>query len=1400
MTECPSCKLENTDSSARCPRCGTELYGRDPLCGVPTFAGTSAGQVLDGRYVIVRKLASDALGVLYEAEDAESDSLVLLWALVKITADAQKLADDLRQKAQAVLELDHPNILRVLAFRFGTGVNYVVTEHFSGQTLEKQLSQRGPLSIEEAAVLFAPIAEALDYAHGSKVCHADICPANVILPSGSPAKLANFQLSWAIKDALAKTGSDLPDDAVLYMAPEHFTPRGPGPRSDIYSLAATLYRCLCHGTDRWRGWMEYQVLKESPKPLENLGDEQNAALLKALARDSRSRYRSARRLLADLCPPGARGAVLQAMPAREPEEAIGAAAEPHEPPAAETLSRLQGEQRARAEAEQKLAEYVRMLDQMQAELREKQAEYARKIEAVQEDLAEMQQKLDRQSQALAEAQAQAQAESQERARLEAKLKSKAEAAAAKQARREAREKAKARKRDYERRIAEATEAAKSEARARAQAEKKLQASETARTRLEERIKSQEQERLDVEARLEAIIQEKARLEEQLSAQSRTLTTLQEQLKAEKQAKLEAEQQLAAQAEATARAERQLEAQLAAAAGREQALQAQAEQAAQAADQLEECSKRATEAAEQLAERDELIKDLEDRLRLESDARRRLEDRLVGETEARKEAEEQLEAYARELAELQARLPEVLPAELEPDEQTEMLAPTDHVVEELLPRPRSRRRSLVAAVAFAAFAAVGAVMGYRYIEARKAPPQAIEAWSQAQVAAAEEDFVRAIKLAKTVRTDFPEYAEKKGIAELEAAWQNDLAAHDLWLRAQESADRLDYDQALAHAEKILQLYPRSRYAVGAGNQAPVWRQIVSVHRKTEQLLSEARAARDANDFDTALAAVDSALALDPDNAAAGILRAEIKTAQQARQRLERIAAGNRRRLQELAAQALLARKNRAWETAIQLYVQALALAPDDPGIIDDLALCRHNLYLSRARSAEANGDLEAAIDSYTKAVFYTNSPVVREELRSTVARLQERLRIEQAREQLAAYIKKAREAELAGDVSAAVEWYGKAAEGGDPNAMYKLAMAYLNGNGVAQDLTEAFGHFRKAAEAGNAEAMYTLAQAYHAGQGLEKDLSQAVHWYNKAAEAGNAEAMHSLAAMYFTGEGLAKDNSRAVEWLVKAAKAGSTQAMYNLAVAYYNGDGIARDFTKAVEWFRKAAEAGDVAAMYNLALAHLDINDYTNARKWFISAANEGNVEAMYNLGVIYHNGYGLARDYRKALEWYRKAAEGGDSNAMVNLGLLHHDGLGTPRDPAKAVEWYSKGAEAGNGRAMANLAMAYYNGDGIEKDPQRAIQLLEKAAGMGEAMAMFNLAVMYQNGWSVKKDYEKAAQWYRKAAEAGDDQAMYNLGMLYRKGNGVPKDTDIAVEWYRKAAQKGNAQAKAELVKLGESW
>jgi tetratricopeptide (TPR) repeat protein len=186
----------------------------------------------------------------------------------------------------------------------------------------------------------------------------------------------------------------------------------------------------------------------------------------------------------------------------------------------------------------------------------------------------------------------------------------------------------------------------------------------------------------------------------------------------------------------------------------------------------------------------------------------------------------------------------------------------------------------------------------------------------------------------------------------------------------------------------------------------------------------------------------------------------------------------------------------------------------------------------------------------------------------------------------------------------------------------------------------------------------------------------------------------------------------------------------------------------------------VKLIYQLGRAYAKKSDFRSAFVQYQKAAEQGYSLAEYNLGVLYENGWGVAKDEAQAVAWYRRAAEQGFTLAQSNLGNMYRAGRGTPRDLSESLKWLRRAAEHGNIRASVAVGLMYADGEG------------------------------------AAKDYGEAVKWFRFAADQGDGEAQRLLGVMYEFGGGVPKSPAAAAEWYGKAAIQGDVEAQRKLAVL----
>lgn len=159
--------------------------------------------------------------------------------------------------------------------------------------------------------------------------------------------------------------------------------------------------------------------------------------------------------------------------------------------------------------------------------------------------------------------------------------------------------------------------------------------------------------------------------------------------------------------------------------------------------------------------------------------------------------------------------------------------------------------------------------------------------------------------------------------------------------------------------------------------------------------------------------------------------------------------------------------------------------------------------------------------------------------------------------------------MAQDYKAALEWYEKGVDSGDPSCMIDAARLYLNGLGTEKNVDRAVELYERAARNNSAVAYCNLAILYESGKDVPKDMDKAVGYYEKAARLGNTYSCGQLGWLYKFGTVIHKDYEKAVYWLQMGVELGSAYCHEQLADLYLGGMGVAKDQEKAAALYETA---------------------------------------------------------------------------------------------------------------------------------------------------------------------------------------------------------------------------------------
>ena len=191
-----------------------------------------------GRYRIEGHLSSGAMGAVYRAHNIVSDTDVAIKQMLGSEHTAR-----FEIEARLLSQLKHPRVVEVLDhFQDASGVYYIVMELVQGSDLGKLLEERGGegLPVPEVIEYARQTCEALQYVHDQQIVHRDVKPANLICGEQG-ITLVDFGVATRLDATDAGTvGIGTP----RFMAPEVFAGGVASARSDVFSLAATVWNLL----------------------------------------------------------------------------------------------------------------------------------------------------------------------------------------------------------------------------------------------------------------------------------------------------------------------------------------------------------------------------------------------------------------------------------------------------------------------------------------------------------------------------------------------------------------------------------------------------------------------------------------------------------------------------------------------------------------------------------------------------------------------------------------------------------------------------------------------------------------------------------------------------------------------------------------------------------------------------------------------------------------------------------------------------------------------------------------------------------------------------------------------------------------------------------------------------
>ncbi len=239
-----------------------------------------------GEYAFDAQIGQGGMGAVYRGVQTQLGRSVAIKILHRNHGQDYSYPERFRREAQALAQMNHPNIVSVYDFGVVGDYLYYVMEYIEGTDLH-QLMAQGPLSHARALEIIPAICDALGYAHAQSLVHRDIKPANILIAQDGRIKVADFGLAKRFNsDTALLTRTNMAMGTPDYAAPEQYDTRAEvDHRADIYALGVVLYQMLTGQVPRG-AW-------QPPSTLVGCDPRLDSVIVRALMPDRTLRYASA---------------------------------------------------------------------------------------------------------------------------------------------------------------------------------------------------------------------------------------------------------------------------------------------------------------------------------------------------------------------------------------------------------------------------------------------------------------------------------------------------------------------------------------------------------------------------------------------------------------------------------------------------------------------------------------------------------------------------------------------------------------------------------------------------------------------------------------------------------------------------------------------------------------------------------------------------------------------------------------------------------------------------------------------------------------------------------------------------------------------------------------------------
>ena len=215
----------------------------------------SKGELIFGRFRIIRPIGSGGMGEVYEAIDLELGQHIALKTIRADITDNPRMLGHFKNEVKLAQRISGSHICRIHELHVladspdGRRRAFLTMEFLNGVTLADRIREAGPLPWKEVKTIALDICEGLRVMHEAGIIHRDLKSRNVMLAERNGtvrAVVMDFGLAHEVRTATSETATGISEEhgvvgTVEYMAPEQFEGQTLTPASDIFALGVVMY-------------------------------------------------------------------------------------------------------------------------------------------------------------------------------------------------------------------------------------------------------------------------------------------------------------------------------------------------------------------------------------------------------------------------------------------------------------------------------------------------------------------------------------------------------------------------------------------------------------------------------------------------------------------------------------------------------------------------------------------------------------------------------------------------------------------------------------------------------------------------------------------------------------------------------------------------------------------------------------------------------------------------------------------------------------------------------------------------------------------------------------------------------------------------------------------------------